>query len=500
MNTGTNTVVPIIRLVVAFIMSPVIVHALGNYDYGVWEIVFSLIGYMGILDLGLQPAITRYVAKYAAQNKIEELKEIYSTALVFMSCMGVLVFILLMGVVLFLPEKLSPNTEVTQRYIYFLLIVSTMTFVTFSGSVFDCYLEGLQKYSIKNLITVIFLVVGNIFAYYLLRDGGGLLTLALVNAIGLSFKTVVYGIILSRAKNGGFRFQKKYVRFKSLKELFLFGYKSLIQAIALRISTNTDVVVIGAMLGPATVTFYAVPAHLIEHVRSLIWSMTRPFMPLFSELHSADKKEKVAEVLQTGSRYVVGIAAPVLIGICFIGPSFLGRWIGLEYMEKGRLIIYILAAAYFLTFINPFSGRMLTGIGRPGTLAAVTSISALANIVLTLILVHFFGKEGAAAGTLIAALFFEPVLLHYTCVSAGIRIQQYARSVLAPLLAPNILLCVFLAYVTQHIDLGAYFNIIAVTFASAALYGLAFYAMSITKDEKKLIMVKTRALLKNAVA
>ena len=49
LNSLSGTSLYLINIVVAFIMSPVIIRALGNRDYGLWELVMSVIGYMGLL-------------------------------------------------------------------------------------------------------------------------------------------------------------------------------------------------------------------------------------------------------------------------------------------------------------------------------------------------------------------------------------------------------------------------------------------------------------------
>src|SRR2546427_3011707 len=45
--------------VVNFALAPVVVHALGDTAYGVWSLLVSLTGYLGLLDLGVRGAVTR---------------------------------------------------------------------------------------------------------------------------------------------------------------------------------------------------------------------------------------------------------------------------------------------------------------------------------------------------------------------------------------------------------------------------------------------------------
>lgn len=487
--------VPLLKLGITFVMAPIIIKALGNYDYGIWEIVFSIVGYMGILDLGLQPAIVRYVARYNAMKDAETLKKIYSSSLAFMVIVGVMLFLAFLLWAVMAPGLLAEKGSDPSVYAVFLIIIGVQVFFTFTGSVFDCFLEGFQRYNLRNTISIFYMLAGNAALFVLLQRGYGLITLALINTVGFSTKYLVYGVLLSRGKFGGFRFSAKDVSVGSLKELFVFGSHSLIQAIAGRISMATDSIVIGAFLNPVAVTFFVIPSNLINHIRTLCWSMTRAFMPLFSDLDARGDREKTAKVLLVSSRYVLGFIMPVLIGMCFLGPPFIARWIGPEYAAEGKWVLYIFAAAYFVQWLNPFSNRLLTGIGKQAILSKVSSISAISNLALSLILVQYLGKEGVALGTLIPYLVFEPIILYYTCKQIDGSIWQYMQDVMRPLIVPNLAVVVTLWFITSAFEIGNYAAIFSVSVLETLLYMTLFYVFSVGKNEQKLILSKIRERL-----
>jgi O-antigen/teichoic acid export membrane protein len=87
-NTGSNVTVVVVKLVITFVMTPVFVHNLGNYDYGIWEIMTAVLGYMGLLDIGMKPAISRFSAKYLAEKNQGKLQELYSTSFLFLAIVG----------------------------------------------------------------------------------------------------------------------------------------------------------------------------------------------------------------------------------------------------------------------------------------------------------------------------------------------------------------------------------------------------------------------------
>src|SRR5438034_7416000 len=78
---------------VAFFLSPFVVHRLGNVAYGIWTIVNSMIAYMGLLDLGLRGAVTRFVSKHHAREEHLESSRAVSAAFWFRVGVGAIIVV-----------------------------------------------------------------------------------------------------------------------------------------------------------------------------------------------------------------------------------------------------------------------------------------------------------------------------------------------------------------------------------------------------------------------
>src|SRR5208282_4614601 len=80
-NILSNWTCYIFSLGINFFVAPYVVRHLGNERYGVWTIVLSLTGYLGLLDLGVRGAVTRYTARYHAQSNHTRTNETTSAAM-----------------------------------------------------------------------------------------------------------------------------------------------------------------------------------------------------------------------------------------------------------------------------------------------------------------------------------------------------------------------------------------------------------------------------------
>ncbi|BCS97092.1 teichoic acid transporter [Desulfoluna limicola] len=486
-NSFSNVSMMLLKLAVTFIMSPVIVRALGKYDYGIWEIVMSVVGYMGLLQFGLTPSIIRFVAKYNAEGNHDELDRLYSTSLLFMIGLSLVSFLCFTLWAFGCPELISQPGDSPKKYTIFILIIGIQSVTVFIGAVFQSFLHGYQRYGLTNVITAINTVVGSIAAYIVLSRGYGLLALAIFNSAGFSIKVCIYGLLLSRPRFGGHRFQLKCLSKQTFKPIFGFGLKSFVLGIASRLSKSTDSVVIGVFLGPAVVTLYVIPVNFVRNAVNMISVITQNFMPVFSDLSARGEHAQLRTYFLVASRYVTAIAVLMMLGIWYLGPGFIATWMGPEFSEKGRTVLYIILIAHMLPYLNPFHGRVLTGVNRHGVLAKIRTVEAICNITLSIGLVTVFDKEGVAVATLIPALIAEPFILVSVCKHLDLRVTDCIRMVHLPLLVPSLGALGSLHWLTIQVHMNSYFNIIFGAVTTSFVFLFLFALFSMEKKERAFI-------------
>src|SRR5687767_11973296 len=89
-----NWVAYVTTIITGFFMQPFLVHHLGDTVFGVWVLIGSLAGYLGLLDFGLTPATVKYVAEHRARNDQAAINRLVSGGLVVFSVLGAFVLVL----------------------------------------------------------------------------------------------------------------------------------------------------------------------------------------------------------------------------------------------------------------------------------------------------------------------------------------------------------------------------------------------------------------------
>jgi O-antigen/teichoic acid export membrane protein len=475
-------------------MTPIIVRALGNYDYGIWEIVLAIIGYMGILDFGLQPAITKYVAQYNAIENKAKLNEIYCSSLPLMASGGMLCFIVFLTIGLLSQTRIEQNVTHETRYMLFFFILGVQLLIVFPGYVFQSFHHGFQRYHLCNLVSIATITGGNALLYVLMKKGGGLLTLVSMTASMAYVRYLAYWVLLRRKRFGGYRFRRDHFCWDTVRELASFGMKIVAGGIAARISSYIDTVLIGMFLGPVMVTFYAIPRNLVQIAFNIVPAVTQSFMPLFSDLNARSQKTDTEEVYLIASRYMLAIIVLFGIQLYFLGVPFLARWIGAEYAEKGRIVLYVLLFAKLFA-VSPFQARYLTATGRQMVFVKFAWIMTVANAGLSLVLLQFIGIEGVAIGATASVVIVYPFVFRISCRYIGVTVPLYLKNVVLPLILPSISLVGALWGLSSVILTQDYLGMFTTAALSSMLFALTYFLFGVPETERAVLVRKVQGCI-----
>src|SRR5215472_18793252 len=179
-NILSNWTCYVFSMGVNFFVAPFVVRHLGNEQYGVWTIILSLTGYLGLLDLGVRGAVTRYTARFHAQGNHNRTNETTSAAMATFLLTS-LVALLVSGILaVFVVQKLKmpPQSIFPARVV--LLVTGVNVCVSLVNGVYGGVLVGLQRFDLTNGIEIVNSALRALAIVVALRTGFGIITLAFI--------------------------------------------------------------------------------------------------------------------------------------------------------------------------------------------------------------------------------------------------------------------------------------------------------------------------------
>lgn len=424
-SASSNWVSYGISVVVAFLISPYVVHHLGNVAYGVWSLIVSLISFLGLLDFGLRGAVTRFVSKHHAENDHLGSSKAVSAAFWLRLWIGLGVVAISAAISFLLTRFVSIPTDLRFAARVAVMVAGTSFAVSLTFGVFGGVLAALHRFDLLSTLTVsqtLFRAAGIV---WLLRSGHGIVALAI-------WELVV--IVAGNAALTGlcFYLYRELQLFFSPPDSTILGtlwrYSAFVFLINVcyQIIAYSDNLVVGSMVSVTAVTFYSIAGSLVDYLRQLVSALTMTFMPLASGYQAQGKDDQLRNLLIQGTRAALCVALPVELALFFRGGTFIGLWMGTQYAGASGHILQILVGAQFFTIANATSGNIVYGTAKHRPVAVCVGIEAVLNLGLSIFLARHMGAYGVAWGTLIATLgtqlVFWPI---YICRVVNISLLTY---------------------------------------------------------------------------
>lgn len=429
-----------VSLVLAFVMSPIIVNHLGNDAYGAWEILLSVQSYLLLLDLGIVPAIVRFVARASAQDDEVRLNQILTSTLIFLTLVGLLGFLVMGAVALFPDRILNLDSQHISGVRLAAVLLGFNLLVQFPAQVFVSFLMGLQRHYFLNGIRIVLVATTAVLTWQALTtpwSGPGIVWLALF-AAGATFIESLAELIWLRIKEKRMAIGKRFVSRETMHELNTFGLKSMLLMAAYRIQNQSVPIVIGWVLGAGQVPFFAIPNKLIEYSLGFTWAIGFPLSSHFSHLEGKGDMVGMRESWYTTTRCLQFVLIGMAIAVLALGESFLQRWMGAEYAAGGRWVIRFLGASLLIESLAPNSSRMLVAMDKHGFVARLVLIIALASFPVTILLARSHGIPGVAFSVLLAKTVSSLTMFVLASRALGISRWTHFRRTLLPFLVPTI--------------------------------------------------------------
>lgn len=395
--------------VVGFLLSPFVLHRLGDEAFSLWILMFALTGYYGLLDLGIRSSIVKYTAKFIANNDEDQLRRVLSTSLGFYLLVAIAVLLATVIGVVYLPLLLKIPARLIAPARMLFLLAGVGTALTFPLSVFAAVLEGLQKFAWLQLSHIGITLIRAALTVVALTSGRGLLT---IGTITVSTNLLAYLVFTWMALRVlPVRLSTRQIEWSSFRKMLSYGIFAFVILVAEKLRFQSDAMVIGVFLSTTAVTSFVVALKLVEYSSYVVRSMSQIITPMSSQFEASGDLVRLQRTFVAGNRACAFIIFPLCVTLIILGKSIIECWVGVKYIASYPiLLLLIVPRSMFLA--QSASSRILLGMGKHRVLGWVLLVEGGANLVLSLLLVRRFGLIGVALGTAIpmicTSLFFLP--------------------------------------------------------------------------------------------
>ncbi len=402
-NVGSSWSALATNVAVGIFLSPFILHRLGDAAFGVWVLIFSVTGYYGLFDLGIRSSIVRYVSKYTATGDREKLAQFVNTALFTYTSIGAVSMVLTALLSSYVERLFKVPPEMHSQARLLLLMVGASVSVGFPLGIAGGMLEGLQRFYILNWTSIGATLARAALIVYFLNRGYGLITLALLTVSLPVVSSILRGFVVFRLCP--MPIGLKYVDRASFRHMVNYGGTTFLVIVAARLRFRTDELVLGTMMSTVAVTWFNIGARIVDYSQEFVTSLSQIFVPMASQSEATGNLDRVRKIYLAGNRACAFLILPVTAILIVFGKHIIRIWVGARYVPHSYPVLVVMIIPFALMLSQAASGRVLFGLGKHRTLATITVIEGVANLILSIALVPQLGIVGDALGTAIPLSF-----------------------------------------------------------------------------------------------
>jgi O-antigen/teichoic acid export membrane protein len=398
----------IVNMAVGFFLSPFILHSLGTLAYGVWVLAISVVSYLGLLDLGMQSSVLRFVSKGHTKKDHQSASDAISAALWVRLQISVLVLVLSGVLAAVFPVVFKVPVELASDARKAILLIGVNVALSMSIGVVGGVLSGLNRYDLQNCVSLIQSAVRVTGVVLVLRSGHGIVAIAVCELIaGLVGNLLL--VWIARKLYPELRIRLATPTKETLRRIWTYSSYAFLTTIAVQLVYQSDNLVVGAFVSTSAVTFYAIANSLCRYASQVVGTIGATFVPAASTYEAAGDSSSLLMLYKHGTRATLAISLPILITFILRGNSFIGLWMGQQYSHSSGIVLIILSIPLFFAFANRTATSIAYGIEkhRMGALWAVGE--GVGNLVLSVVLVHRYGIYGVAIGTMVPSLIAQLV-------------------------------------------------------------------------------------------
>ncbi|MDD3019693.1 MAG: oligosaccharide flippase family protein [Alphaproteobacteria bacterium] len=385
----------VIKSLIPFLVLPLLTHYIPPSAYGSWSVYSALLSLLvPFTMMGLSMIVGR---NYHISSRERHSETTYLAILIMLiACVGLAAIILLLGLA-------------GDKYLGLSIpVLMTLPFLCFLQNVQFVNKIILRHEKRAKLFAA--LEIGNAF----LTRFGGLMIVVLISANWMSLLSAQMVVnILFTAIAFWLLFKDKRIRVnrdKDLaKEIFKMGWPLMPHAIGGVILTLSDRIVLERMTDTENVGIYSLGAQLGIAVLVFCTAFNNSWGPWMNrQLHDITDDRKTRIVRYTYLYFFATILLSIATSIA--GVFYILWFVESSYHAAIEVVWWTALGSCFYGMTLAINHYQII-LGKTGVLPIVTGISAVVNIILSIILIHYFGMIGAAQATFISYLLLFALMM-----------------------------------------------------------------------------------------
>lgn len=487
-----------VQSVIGIIYVPLLLGRIGKAEYGLYQIVSSIIAYFTILETTLSATVLRHYTVYLAEGKQDKMENLLFMARKLFRILSVVLMLLTVPAIFalysFYKSSFSAN-ELREMILMFVIMMVNLV-VSLNNYIYLACITAHQKYIFLKLLGIATLILQPFAVIALIYRFPYAKTVVLVQLIMAVIVSVIrycyckYKLQITVKKHSG-------LDQTLLKELWAFSAGILLTTVADQIFWKTDQVILGKMIGTSIVGVYSVGVQLFNIYMSLAAGIGGVILPTVILKVKNEGMDSASLFFRRIGRIQFFVMGLIVTGFISFGKEFVTIWVGKDYISAYAVAL-LLMIPYTIDIIQGAGLSILQAVNKYHFRAKCMFVISLINIVLTVVLINLFGMTGAAFATAISIIIGSGIIMNiFYSKNVGLDITEFWKQ-MSPIFVMEILM-LGVGYLINLIKIGnGWICFIIHTVIYVLIYAIVGYTIFMNEFEKNQIKNVLKKIRKTA--
>lgn len=349
-----------LTMVISLYTSRVVLQVLGVDDYGIYQAVGGIVGFLSFINNALSTGSSRFITYGLGEGNPQKLKEIFSTTLITHICLAIVIVIIAESLgVWFLHNKLviAPERMNAAEFVFQFSIVTA--FFSITQVPYGACIIAHEKMSIYAYVSIIEVTLKLLIVYLLsIGDFDKLKLYALLLCIIQVGIIIFYRVYCIRNfKETGFQFSFN----KNLyKEIISFSGWSMFANISVALNNQGILVLLNMFFSPAVVTARAISLQVNSAANQFVTNFQLAASPQIVKRYAAKDYEGSKQLLLQTTKFSFYLMLLLCLPICLGAKQLLIIW--LEDVPEYTVIFLqlVIIQSLFCVFDTSFYKALYT--------------------------------------------------------------------------------------------------------------------------------------------
>jgi len=468
---------------VTFVTLPIVVRGMGIERYGVWTVSLAFCSFFLFLEKMLSTTAVRFLSHAMGKGREGDFRAIFQRIYTASWGMGAAVGLLMFGLSGFAAARLSRDVAFQPDVLLVLQWFSLGLLFRFPSSVLSGCIGAVQRMDITSWFVATSRTIQSVGFAVILSQGAGLEWAVKFWVLSWVVAWIFYEIIARRFMPVKVpaplspRLWRQAIEFCGS---LLVGYSG--GQLLLPFSR----LILGAFAGPAAVSFFSIPANLASEVRRGVYHLSNAALPAAGALQGNQDAVGLRFLWVKSHRAAwIGIL-PLVVVAGFLGAPFIGQWVGPEFGQATRPIMFPIIGGLFGLALGNIGAVIMQGCGYGKTWAAFPLGAGLINALMSFLLVPRWGLQGVAWALFGAGMISGSVIFLVTINRLGISLPEVTRAFAWRASAIALVLGILLHFF-PHSEAGL-FQILTSAVLLVCFYGVGVFWLVFSKEERQRVL------------